>query len=93
MHCAAQIIATTLTAQNGLVNLPAGKIIVFSHFGAQKTLVVTEVEVSLGTIFGDINFTVLVGAHGARIDIQVGIEFEDSDIESAGFEDRAKRRC
>ena len=33
----------------------------------------TEIEVCLCTIFSDIHLTVLVRAHGARINIEIGV--------------------
>ena len=41
---------------------------------AGEALVVTEVEVGLGAVVGDEHLAVLIGAHGPRVDIEVGIE-------------------
>jgi hypothetical protein len=46
-----------------------------------------EVEVGLGTIFGDEDFAVLKRAHRAGIDVEVGITFLKGDFETATFEE------
>jgi hypothetical protein len=51
-----------------------------------ESLVVAKVEVRFGTVIGDEHLAVLKRAHGARIDIDVGIEFLDRDREPARFE-------
>jgi hypothetical protein len=58
-------------------------------------LVVTEVEVGLGAVVRDVDLAVLVGAHGARVDVDVGIELLHADPQSAALEkhaDRGRRR-
>ena len=42
-----------------------------------------EVEIGLGTIVGDVNFAMLIGAHGARIYVEIGVELTQTDLESA----------
>ena len=51
-----------------------------------------KVKVRLRAVFGDENFPVLKRAHGARIHVDIGIEFEDRDLELAGFEDGGEGR-
>jgi hypothetical protein len=57
----------------------------------REALVVAQVEVGFGTVLGDEHLAVLERAHGARIDVDVGIELEMGDLDAAGFEDRAER--
>ena len=49
-----------------------------------------KVKVRFGSIVRDKNFTVLVRAHGARIDIDVRIEFHRSNRESTIAEETAQ---
>ena len=49
-----------------------------------------EVEVGLGAVVEDVHFAVLVGAHGARVDVQVRVELLDADLEAAAFEQGAE---
>jgi hypothetical protein len=55
----------------------------------REALVVAEVEIGLRAVFGDEDFAMLKGTHGARVHIQVGIAFLQGDFESATFEQTA----
>ena len=91
LHRAAQIVAPALLADDALVDLAGGEVVVAPHAGAQKALVVTQIQVGLGTVVGDIDLAVLEGAHGARIDVDVGIELDHGDLEAARFEQGRQR--
>ena len=56
-----------------------------------EAFVVAKVEVSLRTVFGNENFAMLVGTHGAGIDIQIRIAFLNGDLETTTFEETADR--
>ena len=45
-----------------------------------------EVEVGLGTVIEHVNFAVLVGRHGARIDVKIRVELLHQDLKAALFE-------
>ena len=47
---------------------------------------VAIVEIGLGAVLGDEDLAVLERAHGARIDVDVGVELEESELDAAGFE-------
>ena len=51
-----------------------------------ETFIVAEVEISFRAVVGDENFAVLERAHGAGVNIEVGVEFLQSDFEAAAFE-------
>ena len=62
----------------------------------REALVVAEVEIGLRAVVGDEDFAVLERAHGARIDVEVRIEFLQRDFEPAAFEqaaDATRPRC
>ena len=40
-----------------------------------------EVKVGLGTVLGDIDLTVLIGAHGAGVNIDIGVELLSRDLQ------------
>src|SRR5262249_20226768 len=46
-----------------------------------------EVEVGLGAIVENVDFAVLVGAHGAGIDVDVRVELLQPDAEPTSFEE------
>ena len=57
---------------------------------AGEALVVAEVEVGLRAVVGDVDFAVLIRAHRARIDVQVGIELAQADFEAPRLQQRPK---
>ena len=59
---------------------------------AGEALVVAEVEVGLGAVVGDEDLAVLVRAHRARIDVEVGIELAQPDPIAARLQQRTQRR-
>src|SRR5207253_10276872 len=59
----------------------------------EAPLVVTEVEIGFVTVVGDVLLTVLDGVHGARIDVDVGVELLHSDAKPAALEEPTERRC
>jgi len=69
----AQIFTPALFFQHRVINLTGSEIVALGHLGAGKALVVTQVQVSLRTVFGDEHFPMLEGAHGARVDVDVGV--------------------
>ena len=52
----------------------------------------SEVQVRLGAVFGHEDFTVLKRTHGAGINVDIRIEFEQGDLQATGFEDGGQRR-
>ena len=50
-----------------------------------------EVEVGFGAVLRDIDLTVLIGAHGAGIDVDVGVELLRRDPQAAHLEKPAER--
>src|SRR5262252_7102082 len=51
-----------------------------------------EIEIGFGSIIGDKDLAMLEGRHGAGIDIDVRIEFDESHPQPAGFQQCANRR-
>jgi hypothetical protein len=49
-----------------------------------------QVQVGLCAVLGHKHFAVLEGRHGARIDVDVGIELDQSDFEASRFQNRSK---
>ena len=94
LHGGAEVIAAPLLADHAFVDLAGGEIVVLRHGGADEALVVPEVEVGFRAVVGDEHLAVLERAHGARIDIDVGIELQQRHLETAGLQQCAQRgRC
>ena len=85
LHCATQIIATSFLADDVVVDLPGGEIVVPPHGGADETFVVPQVEIRLRTIVGDKHLAVLKRTHGAGIHIDIGIQLDHRDLQATGF--------
>jgi hypothetical protein len=57
-------------------------VVMLSRLGgrdAGKALVMAQVEVGLGPVIGDEHLAVLIRRHGARIHVQIGVEFTQPD--------------
>jgi hypothetical protein len=48
---------------------------------------VAEVEVGLGPVVGDEDLAVLIRAHGARIDVEIGVELAQPHLVAARLEE------
>ncbi len=82
----AEIIAAPLLGQDVLVDAAGGDVVGPRRWPAGETLIVTEVEIGLGAIVGDEHFAVLIRRHRAWIDIEIGIEFAEADLVTAGLQ-------
>ena len=51
-----------------------------------------KVQIGLGAVIGDEDLAMLKGAHGAGIDVQIGIEFAQPDRIAARLQQRPQRR-
>ncbi len=51
-----------------------------------------EVEVGFGAVIGHVDFAVLIRAHRAGIDVEIGVELAQADLEAARLQQRAERR-
>ena len=60
--------------------------------GVGEALVVAEIEVGLAAVVGDVDLAVLIRAHRARIDVDVGVELLQRDLVAVAFEQGADRR-
>ena len=87
----AQIFPFPFLIDDGLVDFPGGHIGRFGQIHVDEAFVVAQVEVGLRAVVGDEDFAVLVRAHGAGVDIDIGIEFLDGDFIAAVFQQTAER--
>src|SRR5579859_664652 len=84
---AAQIVAAPFFGDHRLVDLAGGDGAGAGQVLVDEAFVVAEVEIRLGAVNGDEDFAVLVGGHGAGIDVEVGIELLNGDADAARFQD------
>ena len=72
----AQVIASTFGLNHLGVNFPRGEVVVFGEVDVKEPLVVAEVKVDLTAVVQDKHFPVLEGGHGARIAVEVRVDFD-----------------
>src|SRR4029077_17984319 len=89
LHGFAEVVAAAFLGDDLLVDTSGGPVIVAGEFGVSEALVVPEGEVSFGAVVGDEDFAVLEGRHGAGVDVEVGVELHQVDLEAAAFEEAA----
>ena len=83
----AQIVTTALLAQHVFVHAASGEVVVLGHGGADEPLVVAQVKVGFSAVLGDEYFTMLERAHGARINVDVGVQLEHGDLQATRLQD------
>ena len=78
----AEVLAAALLGDDRRVDLAGGDVGLAGQVAVEEPLVVTDVEVGLGTVLGDEDLTVLERVHGARIDVEVGVELLHDDAQA-----------
>ena len=85
LHGGAVVVAAAFFFNDAGVDFSRGDGGGFGELFVDKALVVAQVQVRFRPVGGDEHFPVLVGAHGAGIHIEVGIEFLHKHAEAAIF--------
>jgi hypothetical protein len=90
----AEVDAPALLLDHALVDLARAQAVEPGELAAREPLVVAEVEVGLRPVLEDVDLAVLVRAHGARVDVQVGVELldPDEDVGPSQLQQRAQKR-
>ncbi len=81
-----EIVAMTFAVDDGLVDAPCRDGVVAGCLYVGEPLVVSEVEVCLHTIYGDVALSVLIGVERAGVDVDVGVKLLDGDFEATCLE-------
>ena len=89
LHRAAEIVAAALARDHGGVDAPRGDVGGLREIDVDEALVVPKVEVSLGAVVGNEDLAMLIGRHGARVNVEVGVELDHGDAQAARFEEEA----
>ena len=94
LHGRAEIVAAALLGDDLLIDAPRGDVVGLARRAAGEALIVAEVEIGLGAVVGDEHFAVLIGAHGPRIDVEIGVELAQPHAVTARLEQRPESgRC
>ncbi len=91
LHRAAQVVAAPLLGDDRAVDAAGGDVALPLHELVDEALVVAQVQVRLGAVLGDEDLAVLEGAHGARVDVDVGVELLVGDLQAALLEQASER--
>ncbi len=92
LHRRAEVVPAPLPLEDRLVDLAGGDVVGLGRRDAGEALVMAKVEVGLGPVVGDEDLAVLIGAHRPRIDVQIGVEFTQSDLEAPRLQKSAESR-
>ena len=87
----AKELTATLFLDNVQVNLPSRIVRITSQRTVRESLVVSQVEIGLTSIVQNVNLTVLIGAHGAGVYVNVGIQLLHFDFEPTPFQQHTDR--
>ena len=88
----AEIIAPPFLRDDVAIDAAGGDIVRLARRNAGESLIMTKVEIGLRPVVGHIDFAMLVRGHRPRIDVQIGIEFPDSDLVATRLEKRPEGR-
>jgi hypothetical protein len=88
---ATQVVAPALLADHRVVDRAGGHVGAARGVRVREALVVPEVEIGLGAVLGDEDLAVLERRHRPRVDVDVGIELLERDLQAAGHEEPADR--
>ena len=86
-----QIIAASLFVDDVLVYAAGSDVIRLRGDNVEKSLVMAEVQICFGAIVRDKAFAVFIGIEGARIDVDVGIQFLNGNGIAAALQQFCQR--
>ena len=79
----AEVFTAPFLGDDGRIHLPGGDVCRSGQVAVEEPLVVADVEVGLGAVLGDEHLAVLERVHGARVDVEVGVELLHRDVQPA----------
>ena len=79
LNGAAEIGAATFLGEDVLIDPPGRDVVRLARGHTGEAFVVPKIEIGLGSVVGDENLPVLIGAHRTGIDVQVGVELAQPD--------------
>ena len=90
LHCCAKVITASFLGDNVAVNPARCDVIGLACRNAGEAFVVAKIEIGFSAVVGYVDFAMLIGAHRARIDIEIGIELADTHAEAARLQQRGE---
>ena len=91
LHRGAQIVAPALPVQHGPPDLAGGDGAVAGQVLVHEPFVMPQVQVRFRAVVGDEHLAVLVGAHGAGVHVDIGVELLVADPDAPLLQQPAQR--
>ena len=88
----AEILAPALLAQHVPVHLAGGEVGEPVEVLIDEPFVVSQIQVRLQTVLGDVDFPVLIGAHGAGIHVDIRIQLLCRHLQAPGLQQTSQGR-
>jgi hypothetical protein len=88
----AEIITAAFLGDDVLIDAPGGDVVGLGGRTPREALVVAEIEIGLGAVIGHEHFAVLIRRHRSGIEIEIGIEFAETDLVPASLQQGTKCR-
>ena len=85
-----QIIAAAFLFDHIRIDPPGRDVIRSTRRNAGKAFIMAEIQIGFGTVIGDVHLAMLGRAHGARIDVEIGVQFAQSHTIAARLKKRAE---
>ena len=86
LHRGAEIFSLPLLVQNVPIDLSCGQVGVFVQVFVDESFIMPQIQVGFRTVLGHIHLAMLIGAHGARVNIDIGIQLLRGDLQTSGFQ-------
>ena len=88
----AEIIAAAFLADDVLIDAPGRDVVGLGGRTPGEALVVAEIEIGLGAVIGHEHFAVLIRRHRSGIEVEIGVEFSETDLVPASLQQGTKCR-
>ena len=92
LHSAAKVIAAALLGDDLLIDAARGDVVGLARGHSREALIMSKIKIGFRPVVGDEHFAMLIGAHRARIDIQIGVEFTQANRVTTSLQERSKGR-
>src|SRR6478735_4052793 len=82
----AEIVAAAFLGDDVLVDAPGGDVVGLGGRAPREALVMAEIEIGLGAVVGHEHFAVLIRRHRSGIEVEIRIEFAETDLVPASLQ-------
>ena len=86
----AQILSPTLLIQHIPVNLAGGQVGILVQIFVDKPLIVAQIQIRLRTVLGNVDLSVLIRAHGTRVDVDIRVQLLGGNFQPPGLQQPAQ---